>query len=510
MNIVLVCLNNFQEYILQNIEQLIHLGHESIYVITNSSFFHHFNDFYDKITLINSDELEDSYHHFDNSTIDKTFRNGFWTLTSSRFFYIYAFMVKFSVQNIIHLENDVLLYYNCNTIMKYFENSIYLPFDSFTRNIASIMYIPNAELFKTVLDHYDFTMNDMSNFHFIKQKTGLIKPLPIFIKKDDLTEEQKFVSENDFPFIFDAAAIGQYLGGVDPRNQGGDTRGFVNETCVIKYNQYEIWMDDKPFILVDGKVVPIFNLHIHSKQLKQFMCKQFDIVIPVGPNEKDIIESQINYTKKNIIGYRNIYLVCYDPSIKVHGCTTIDERIFPFTMETVIEHHGKHSKNGWYLQQLLKLYAGTTIPNILKKYLVIDSDTFFLKPTTFIEKNKCLFNFDSQYVEPYFAHMLRLDNTFKKMQNVSGICHHMMFETKYVNEMIQRVEKNHQDIFYTIFLKMVTDITYGASEYELYFNYMLQYHNDKIKIRELKFRNANEIVEDPNFDYLSYHWYCRN
>ena len=37
--------------------------------------------------------------------------------------------------------------------------------------------------------------------------------------------------------------------------------------------------------------------------------ENFDIVIPVGPNDKSIIEQQIKYTKKNIIGYRNIYLI---------------------------------------------------------------------------------------------------------------------------------------------------------------------------------------------------------
>ena len=56
----------------------------------------------------------------------------------------------------------------------------------------------------------------------------------------------------------------------------------------------------------------------------------FDIVIPVGPNDEYIIEKQIKFTKKNIIGYRNIYLICYKPSINISGCITIDENIFPF------------------------------------------------------------------------------------------------------------------------------------------------------------------------------------
>ena len=83
--------------------------------------------------------------------------------------------------------------------------------------------------------------------------------------------------------------------------------------------------------------------------------QNFDIVIPVGPNDKSIIEEQIKYTQKNIIGYRNIYLISYDPSIDIDGCITINENIFPFNIDTIAEYHGKLDRNGWYLQQLLKL-----------------------------------------------------------------------------------------------------------------------------------------------------------
>jgi flavorubredoxin len=75
----------------------------------------------------------------------------------------------------------------------------------------------------------------------------------------------------------------------------------------------------------------------------------FDIVIPVGPNDNDIIYKQIEFTKKNIIGYRNIYLICYDPNIIIDGCITINENIFPFSLETVSNIHGQLSRNGWYL-----------------------------------------------------------------------------------------------------------------------------------------------------------------
>lgn len=237
----------------------------------------------------------------------------------------------------------------------------------------------------------------------------------------------------------------------------------------------------------------------------------FDIVIPVGPNDKSIIEEQIKYTKQNIIGYRNIYLICYDPSIEIDGCITINENIFPFNIDTVASYHGKLERNGWYLQQLLKLYSGKIIPGILDRYLVIDSDTFFLKPTIFVENDKCLYNYGIEYHKPYFEHMKKMDKNLIKIDaQKSGICHHMIFEKKYVDEMFSLIEKNHNDLFYKVFLQSITVKSgSGASEYEMYFNYMLKYNPDKIKLRRLNWKNTNKLDMNNNLDYISYHWYMR-
>jgi hypothetical protein len=188
------------------------------------------------------------------------------------------------IENVIHLENDVLIYHNIAVLDRMIDKTkIYLPFDTFTRNIASIMFIPNHTIFKTVLDKYDFAKNDMENFSIIQAQTGIIDNFPIFINDSNGSPEHQFVTKNynHFHMIFDAAAIGQYLGGVDPRNCPGDTTGFVNETCIIKYDQYQfIWnaFDDIkcPFIVIKDSsgndcAYPIFNLHIHSKALEKFI-----------------------------------------------------------------------------------------------------------------------------------------------------------------------------------------------------------------------------------------------
>ena len=246
VTIVLTCLRNFQEYIITNIEQLLTLGHKYIYILTNSYLIHHFENLKSKINIVIidnydlSNELISKNYNLENDT----FRNGFTTLTSARFLYIYEFMKLNNIKNVIHLENDVLIYYNCHkTLLSKFDSKyLYIPFDSFSRNIASIDFIPNHDIFKQILDHYDYTKNDMQNFSIIREKTNLIQILPICIDNNSENDEYKFLTSNfnQFNYIFDAAAIGQYLGGVDPRNIPGNTKGFVNETCIIKYNKYKL------------------------------------------------------------------------------------------------------------------------------------------------------------------------------------------------------------------------------------------------------------------------------
>ena len=155
---------------------------------------------------------------------------------------------------------------------------MYIPFDRLDRNVASIVYIPNKTVFKKILDNYDFKKSDMDNFPIIKQKTNLVQQFPITISSPESDDENKFVSANfdKIQYIFDAAAIGQYLGGVHEIHNNVGPPGFVNPDCSVKYDKYQFeWQTidgmKKPFIIIDGVYYPIFNLHIHSKKLQDFI-----------------------------------------------------------------------------------------------------------------------------------------------------------------------------------------------------------------------------------------------
>ena len=270
MKIILVTVGNFQEYILDNIKNLLLFNNNDITVITNKEFFYNFDNY--QITLINCNDLSDNNFNI-NSQLDKGFRNGFWHYCSLRLFYVYSYIKINNLENCIHLENDVLTYINFDSIKNNFkENKVYATFDSYTRVIPGIIYIPNYQSFKPIIDNYNIKLNDMENL--VKYDESIILPLPIFpIIDNDIIKFNKLFF--DFNLIFDAAAIGQYLGGVDPRNISGDTRGFINETCLIKYNKYKfewIKIDNLfiPHIIINNNKYRICNLHIHSKNLNKF------------------------------------------------------------------------------------------------------------------------------------------------------------------------------------------------------------------------------------------------
>ena len=246
---------------------------------------------------------------------------------------------------------------------------------------------------------------------------------------------------------------------------------------------------------------------------------QFDIVIPLGQNEKKNIRKQLEYTKKNVIGYRNIYIITNNShNLEVEDCKIIDENNFPFKMNDVASffnlYKGKKNRNGWYLQQLLKIYASFVIEDLLDDYLVVDADVYFLKPIEFLIDNKYLFATSGENHDSYFKHMLRLHPTFKKQIQKSGIAHHMLFNRQIVKEMIEMVENHHKRRFWVMFIELVDehkkyDINVsesGASEYELYFNYMLTYHKDKIVVRDLNWCNKSRLYnlnEKNNYHYIS-------
>jgi hypothetical protein len=544
--IILVNLGVFQDYILDNLRNLLEFGH-TITVLVDPHLTKHFEGFHHhaNVSLITTDQLEETL--FDVNKVpekDKEFRDGFWQFTSQRLFYVHAYMKQYNRTKCIHIENDVMVYSRLTDLKEIVgnEEKLWLTMDDKKRCIPGFMYIPTADILQPFLEKYDYSTNDMINLGKYFNESDNCRALPTFVPSEDVPT---LFTEHFKNRIFDAAAIGQYLGGIDGRNRIGDSRGYINPVSKLNCSDYRfcwklvdgLWI---PHIQAKDSVVPIVNLHIHSKQLRNFMAKfpietllipmsctptspEFDIVIPVGPSDVEVLDGVVYHAKKNIKGHRNIYILTNPEwyseellgKLYENGCLIVNEREgFPFSYEDVEKLCVCEGRTGWYYQQLLKLYANHGISDLLENYLVIDADTYFLNPTHFMEGNKPCYALGDEYHVPYFLQMSAMHPLFRKYHPRSGVVHHMFFQKQYVAEIVQLVENYHNTQFWKVFLdcaKYSTCPTSGASEYELYFHYMYHMHPEKIHIRELSWKNASKIdvTDYEKCAYVSVHNYYR-
>lgn len=256
------------------------------------------------ITYISCESLkETSYHEkfLQKTSLDKNSREGFWLYASERFLYLNDLIQQYRLENVFHMEYDNMLYVDLSELLPIFQSKykgIAATFDNDDRCIPGFVYIPNPKsmnhLAKCFADHALENQNDMQILATFKKEKGAkeIDHLPILTKeyasKHSLISDFGHIAKNKskyfqnidlFQSIFDAAALGQYLGGIDPRN-GESKPGFINESCVFNpsFLVFE-WIPDNqgrqiPYIVYPNAKYRINNLHIHSKNLSAFHSRR--------------------------------------------------------------------------------------------------------------------------------------------------------------------------------------------------------------------------------------------
>jgi hypothetical protein len=218
--------------------------------------------------------------------------NNFFTAASERLFVLFDFIKHFNMQNVFHLENDVMLYIDLEKAFPIFKKNctLAMPFDHDKRALLSFVYIKNTQaLYPLTSCFAKNASKGYTDMHIppllIQENNNLIQKLPIimpdYVKKHPLRNllnerpqrtEDYYEHYKKFNCIFDAAAIGQYLGGTPPQ----PFVQIINETAVFNPSHFEyVWGKDCqgrkiPYAIFDNKKHLIANLHIHSKKLNYF------------------------------------------------------------------------------------------------------------------------------------------------------------------------------------------------------------------------------------------------
>jgi hypothetical protein len=268
--------NDVPDYVALSLEQARHFNPEiEIYFICKYK-----QEFFDKLNIkwVDQESLAEGQtlkrfnqvcsfrrHGTPNTTYPSP--DLFWHRTAERIFYILELMLRDTMDEVFHFENDVLIYHDLKGV-EVSQNVIITPM-SLTHTTFAFSYFPTpAKLFDLcsyfimLLEHGEqnllsFGYDHISEMSLLNMalRNNLVKCFPIF--------------QNYNGFIYDPGSYGQYLGGTNNGHGAGfvDPSHYIGQKILL--NEIHPVFDVKPYTEHN----PIFNLHIHSKNLGQFICK---------------------------------------------------------------------------------------------------------------------------------------------------------------------------------------------------------------------------------------------
>jgi hypothetical protein len=321
-NLILIHLgNSFPFYIFDCIHQFRIFNNDiNLYLLVEEENYNLLQDLYISyiisynIRIVNINKLNKTQKHINfnkESNLDKNFRNGFWHYAAERFFVLEDFVTDNNIENIFHIEYDNLIYYDINKILniirKHYKDSAGI-FDNDTQCIASFIYFKNVRSLDSLTNYIYLNQKNHSNemnllSSYRKDNINMIEHLPILTEKYLFNEIDLIYSNKQeyFNLVFDGRAIGQYVGGVDPKNDSSDTEGFINTDVIFNVSKLNfMWKNVDNLLIPYACDVPVVNLHIHCKNLLKWSS---DRISKFNINEIITGERLENLFKKYNLGY---------------------------------------------------------------------------------------------------------------------------------------------------------------------------------------------------------------
>ncbi len=228
---------------------------------------------------------------------DLVFRRGFWKHSINRLFALEYFHQVVGSIPILHIESDILLLPNfpwerISTLGKCY----WQPYNS-ERDVASLLFSPTLKTtieLKSKLIHFlklNPSHTDMTILREIVKAEGLnigyfpilCNDIPELFNKNYEFYKDTTVNRNEKYFvdgIFDSAALGMWMLGHDPRNTYG--KFLLHEDSLITQGQTPVdprrvtfQVSDEGNLFAnsseeDSPKVPVWSLHVHSKELSLF------------------------------------------------------------------------------------------------------------------------------------------------------------------------------------------------------------------------------------------------
>lgn len=213
---------------------------------------------------------------------DIYFRDGFWNKTTERLLVLKQYQEKYKLDSFFHAELDNIIFdiSKLATKLDRCGAGCFVPRDRIDRGIASLIYINNTNALKaiesTLQERPRFFKNDMDLLGYLLQNNSNFISLPTdhALTQNQQTSSWQALSVSCTDGIFDAAAIGQFLFGIDYRNSNTlHYNAFINENSGCNFwDLHFTWDSNSDGMVIKRKIddqsLNLYNLHVHSKLFK--------------------------------------------------------------------------------------------------------------------------------------------------------------------------------------------------------------------------------------------------
>ena len=191
----------------------------------------------------------------------------FWHRTAERIYYLEAYISQNGLKNVFHFENDVLIYGDLSTVPVSGEIAMMLPM-SRNKSTFAFTHIPAPQHLHKVCKYFNTLMSTHGEQRLSQHLRDHVSEMSLLHMafREWLVAGFPILPTQSSEMVFDPGSYGQFLGGTNNGHSNGftDPEHFIGE--LINSGDLNVEFNGEPS--VNG--VKIFNLHIHSKNLKEF------------------------------------------------------------------------------------------------------------------------------------------------------------------------------------------------------------------------------------------------
>jgi hypothetical protein len=261
-----------------------------------------------------------------NVLSDSSFRSGFWFKSIERLFILEQFARESKFESIWHAELDQILVNSrelVQSLRKTERKGLFMPFHNKDAVVASLIYVNDLGALSSLTD-FACNAESINNEMQLMAKWSARNPKRAFAlptlatefcdKASIIPDGVTLLSLDETKGFVDAAQLGQWVAGIDPRNIPlglPPTTRFIDSPtpALLDINMMEAIefnLSEKPSSLtlcVQGKEYPLYNLHLHSKCHPQ--------IVRSNPSLKQLLEKSNKQISYRISGMRQIQIMSY-------------------------------------------------------------------------------------------------------------------------------------------------------------------------------------------------------